>query len=110
MALVWSRAYNKGMNKTQFQLFLGRNIPGSGKVSKALIHEFIAQEVTPRFDGVTMTEGVGFWKGEQDSVTILTFIPDEATKGAENADAFKVAFRQETVLMTEMALPVCQFV
>ena len=110
MALVWSRAYNKSMNKTQFQLYLGRNIPGSGKVSKALIQEFIAQEVTPRFDGFTMTEGVGFWKGEQESVTILTFITDEADKVAEIADAFKVAFRQETVLMTEMALPVCQFV
>ena len=110
MALVWSRAYNKSMNKTQFQLYLGRNIPGSGKVSKALIQEFIAQEVTPRFDGFTMTEGVGFWKGEQESVTILTFITDEATKVAEIADAFKSAFRQDSVLMTETQLPVCQFI
>jgi len=97
-------------NPMQFQLFLGRNSPSAGTVTKGMMSDFIRQEVSPRFDGFTMTEGVGFWKGEQESVTILTFITDEAHKVAEIADAFKVAFRQESVLMTETALPVCQFV
>ena len=30
--------------------------------------------------------------------------------GNKIAEAFKTAFRQESVLMTEVALPVCQFV
>lgn len=97
-------------NPMQFQLFLGRNIPNAGAITKGMMSDFIRQEVSPRFDGFTMIEGVGFWRGEQESVTILTFITDEAHKVAEVADAFKVAFRQESVLMTEMALPVCQFV
>mgnify|MGYP001255764974 CR=1 FL=1 len=94
----------------QFQLFLGRNIRNAGKISKAMMSEFIHQEVATRFDAFTITEGIGFWKGEQENVTILTFITEEAHKVSEIADAFKVAFRQETVLMTEMPLPVCQFV
>jgi hypothetical protein len=94
----------------QFQLFLGRNIPDSGTVTKAMMTRFIREEVCPRFDGFTVTEGVGFWKGEQEQVTILTFITDDADSVAEIAEAFKVAFRQESVLMTEVALPVCQFV
>jgi hypothetical protein len=94
----------------QFQLFLGRNIPDAGKVSKAMMQTFIREEVCPRFDGFTVTEGVGFWKGEQESVTILTFITDEVDNVREIADAFKTAFRQESVLMTELALPVVQFV
>ena len=94
----------------QFQLFLGRNIPDSGTVTKAMMQTFIREQVCPRFDGFTVTEGVGFWKGEQEQVTILTFITDDAAAVAEIAEAFKVAFRQESVLMTEVALPVCQFV
>jgi len=94
----------------QFQLFLGRNIPDSGTVTKAMMTRFIREEVCPRFDGFTVTEGVGFWKGDQEQVTILTFITDDADSVAEIAEAFKVAFRQESVLMTEVALPVCQFV
>ena len=94
----------------QFQLFLGRNIPDAGKVSKAMMQTFIREEVCPRFDGFTVTEGVGFWKGEQESVTILTFITDDANSVSEIAEAFKTAFRQESVLMTETALPVVQFV
>jgi len=94
----------------QFQLFLGRNIPDAGKVSKAMMQTFIREEVCPRFDGFTVTEGIGFWKGEQENVTILTFITDDAASVAAIAEAFKAAFRQESVLMTEVALPVCQFV
>ena len=94
----------------QFQLFLGRNIPDSGTVTKAMMQTFIREQVCPRFDGFTVTEGVGFWKGDQEQVTILTFITDDADSVAEIAEAFKVAFRQESVLMTEVALPVCQFV
>ena len=102
--------YNEYMKQTQFQLFLGRNIPDAGKVTNEMLDAFIATEVTSRFDGFTVTEGIGFWKGQQEKVTILTFITDEATKVAEIADAFKSAFRQDSVLMTEMQMPVCQFV
>ena len=94
----------------QFQLFLGRNIPDAGQVTPGMMQTFIREQVCPRFDGFTVTEGVGFWKGEQEQVTILTFITDDADSVAEIAEAFKVAFRQESVLMTEVALPVCQFV
>jgi len=94
----------------QFQLFLGRNIPDAGTISKAMLQRFIREQVCPRFDGFTMTEGVGFWKGEQEQVTILTFITDDADSVTAIAEAFKSAFRQESVLMTEVALPVCQFV
>jgi hypothetical protein len=94
----------------QFQLFLGRNIPDAGTISKAMMQTFIREEVCPRFDGFTVTEGVGFWKGEQENVTILTFITDEVDNVTAIAEAFKTAFRQESVLMTEVALPVVQFV
>ena len=94
----------------QFQLFLGRNIPDSGTVTKAMMTRFIREQVCPRFDGFTVTEGVGFWKGEQEQVTILTFITDDSDSVAAIAEAFKTAFRQESVLMTQQALPVCQFV
>ena len=57
------------MTQTQFQLFLGRNIPDAGKVTA-----------------------------------------DGSTKVQEIADSFKESFRQDSVLMTETQLPVCQFI
>ena len=94
----------------QFQLFLGRNIPDSGTVTKAMMQTFIREQVCPRFDGFTVTEGVGFWKGSQEQVTILTFITEDRNAVEEIAEAFKIGFKQESVLMTEVALPVVQFV
>jgi hypothetical protein len=94
----------------QFQLFLGRNIPDAGTISWAMICDFIRDEVSTRFDGFTMIQGTGFWKGEQEDVVILTFITEDRDSVQAIADAFKTAFRQESVLMTETALPTCQFV
>ena len=104
--------YNEYMKQTtQFQLFLGRNIPDAGKVTNEMMNDFINDEVSTRFDGFTVTDGKGFWKGEQEKVTIITFITaDGQTKVQEIADSFKESFRQDSVLMTEQPLPVCQFV
>ena len=99
------------MTQTQFQLFLGRNIPDAGQVTPEMMNDFINDEVSPRFDGFTITEGTGFWKGQQEKVTIITFITaDGKTKVHQIADAFKTSFRQDSVLMTEQQLPVCQLV
>ena len=105
--------YNEYMNKTttQFQLFLGRNIPDAGKVTQEMMNDFIADEVATRFDGFIVTEGTGFWKGKQEKVAIITFITaDGSTKVQEIADSFKESFRQDSVLMTETQLPVCQLI
>jgi hypothetical protein len=94
----------------QFQLFLGRQIPNAGTVTKAMMKQFIRDEVCSRFDGFTITEGIGFWKGEEEKVTILTIITEDAWKVSEIAQAFKVGFNQESVLVTEQPLPTLQFV
>ena len=97
--------YNEYMTQTQFQLFLGRNI------TDEMMSDFIKNEVSTRFDGFTVTDGTGFWKGEQEKVAIITFVTaDGSTKVQEIADSFKESFRQDSVLMTETQLPVCQFI
>ena len=99
------------MTQTQFQLFLGRNIPDAGKITDEMMSDFIKSEVSTRFDGFTVTDGTGFWKGEQEKVAIITFVTaDGSTKVQEIADSFKESFRQDSVLMTETQLPVCQFI
>ena len=103
--------YNEYMKQTQFQLFLGRNIPDAGKITDEMMSDFIKSEVSTRFDGFTVTDGTGFWKGEQEKVAIITFVTaDGSTKVQEIADSFKESFRQDSVLMTETQLPVCQFI
>ena len=41
------------MTQTQFQLFLGRNIPDAGKITDEMMSDFIKSEVSTRFDGFT---------------------------------------------------------
>jgi hypothetical protein len=94
----------------QFQLFLGRNIPDAGKVTNEMMANFIQNEVATRFEGFTMIEGVGFWKGEAEQVTILTILTDDHENVSEIAAAFKTQFRQESVLIAETPVPVLQFV
>ena len=104
--------YDEYMKQTtQFQLFLGRNIPDAGSITTEMMNDFINDEVSTRFDGFTVTDGTGFWKGEREKVAIITFVTaDGSTKVQEIADSFKESFRQDSVLMTEQPLPVCQFI
>lgn len=94
----------------QFQIFLGRNIPDAGKVTNEMMAHFILNEVSPRFEGFTMIEGVGFWKGEAEQVTILTIITDDSESVSEVAEEFKIQFRQNSVLISETPVPTLQFV
>jgi len=111
LALYVLMYYDEYMKQTQFQLFLGRNIPDAGKITDEMMSDFIKSEVSTRFDGFTVTDGTGFWKGEQEKVAIITFVTaDGSTKVQEIADSFKESFRQDSVLMTETQLPVCQFI
>ena len=50
---------NEYMKQTQFQLFLGRNIPDAGKITDEMMSDFIKSEVSTRFDGFTVTDGTG---------------------------------------------------
>jgi hypothetical protein len=94
-----------------FQLFLGRNIPNSDVVvSEDDIKDFLFDVVQPRFDGFTVQEALGFWKGTAEDTVILTISCKgcDQPKVAEVAQLYKQQFRQESVGV--LTLPAIDFV
>lgn len=94
------------------ELILGRTIGTGGMVGDAAWRRFLADEVTPRFpDGFTELDASGQWRKpgaaaalRERSKVLVIALPDEpdepAARGrvAEIAQAYKRAFRQDSVL------------
>jgi len=84
------------------QLFFGGNIPDAGSISNAMFSSFVDDVIVPRFDGFTITKGKGYWKGESETVYILTIIltevaDEDLNKIEEIGKIYKKQFRQEAV-------------
>jgi hypothetical protein len=94
-----------------FQLFLGRNIPDTtATVTDDQISDFLRFVVQPRFDGFTVQEAIGFWKGQPEDTVILTICCEDygQPKVAEIAQLYKAQFKQDSVAIQQ--LPAMQFV
>lgn len=95
----------------EVRLYLGRNVGGQPAVSETAFTAFLDAEVTPRFpDGLTVLDAQGRWRTaaggvetEASKVLVLVLPADKAGTDAGLAavrDAYRRAFRQESVLMT----------
>lgn len=94
-----------------FQLFLGRNIPDQWEtVTESQISDFLRFVVQPRFDGFTVQEALGFWKGQPEQTVVLTICCEsfDQPKVAEIAQLYKAQFKQDSVAIQQ--LPAMQFV
>ena len=90
-------------------MYLGRNIDNSqiplsdGFVYDFALSRFLKVVVTPEFPGFTVQHADGYWRGELESVVILTVLHDGAEsaldKLASIAHAYRIQFHQEAVLV-----------
>ena len=87
---------------------MGRNIPDGGRVSDYMMNEFIKQEIMPHFEYGTFIDGEGFWKGEHEQTKIFYIEVEDQESIATAvlmkhiADRYRKAFRQESVLVSEV--------
>lgn len=96
---------------TAAEMFFGRNSPAGGTVSDEDWQRFLDREVTPRFlEGFTVTDAYGQWRGAEGAIArekskrlllILSGAPDEGARIAAIREAYKAAFRQDSVLLVE---------
>ena len=94
-----------------FQLYLGRNIPDQTvTVTDQQLKDFLRFVVQPRFEGFTVQEALGFWKGQPEDTVILTICCEsfDQPKVAEIAQLYKAQFKQDSVAI--QLLPAMQFV
>lgn len=55
-------------------LYFGMNIPGTNgdKVTGARWLGFVNETIVPRFEGFTVAEATGYWKGEREESRVVT--------------------------------------
>lgn len=90
---------------TVSRIYLGRNIGTEGlKVSNSQLAQFLKQIVVPSFDGFTVIEGLGFWKGVQEPVMIVEIVHDGGKDSTALvlfiAETYAARFSQDCVMTT----------
>ncbi len=88
---------------------MGRNIPNAGRVSDTMINDFIKTEIIPHFEYGTFIDGEGIWKGEfEDTKIFYIEVEDQEVIATAVllkyiADRYRKAFRQDSVLVSEVS-------
>lgn len=82
--------------KKSIQLYVGEN-----NETKELETEKITATCTLFFDGFTIQQGVGFWRGQQEKTAIVS-VYDEESKILECIEILKKALKQEAIAMQEL--------
>ena len=88
---------------------MGRNIPNAGRVSDTMINDFIKTEIIPHFEYGTFIDGEGIWKGEFEDTKIFYIEGEDqeviatAVLLKHIADRYRKAFRQDSVLVSEVS-------
>jgi hypothetical protein len=99
------------------ELFFGTAKPDGTAVTEEEWGRFLDEEVTPRFpDGLTVLSGIGQFRGsngeiiQETSIVLILLYPVETRKSSskkieEIREAYKQAFRQESVLRVDDRRP-----
>tara|TARA_B100000676_G_C17435888_1_gene511684 strand:- start:95 stop:400 length:306 start_codon:yes stop_codon:yes gene_type:complete len=93
----------------RLELIMGRNIPNAGRVSDSMINDFIKTEIIPHFEYGTFIDGEGIWKGEfEDTKIFYIEVEDQEVIATAVllkyiADRYRKAFRQDSVLVSEVS-------
>jgi hypothetical protein len=99
-----------GPGMVQTTLYLGRAIPGGGRVDDAALARFVAEEVVPRFpDGFTLLDATGHWRdtatgdGVREPTLLLVVLhpPGQRATVEAIAVAYAERFGQQAVLRVE---------
>jgi hypothetical protein len=88
----------------------GRNIPGGGKVSMDEVFEFCQGYVSVYYEGFTLTNHIGFYKGEEELSFSVQVVTDDLTSARRLASLYCTLYKQESVLVTVQNLEECNFV
>ncbi|MDR5726244.1 MAG: DUF3574 domain-containing protein [Terriglobia bacterium] len=82
-------------------VYFGANTPNGGQVTDKDFARFLRDSVTPRYSGFTVSTTQGYWKGEAETVRVLTVLAEDDNSFRTNvriiAEHYKSDFGQEAV-------------
>ncbi len=86
-----------------YQLFCGRDIPTGGVVTDEMFNSFIKDELDTLFDGYTISNVLGMWKGVPEITNCISICTDRQDDVLKVAAAYKQLFAQDSVAIQTLA-------
>jgi len=86
-----------------YQLFCGRDIPSGGYVTRGAFRAFTQEHVDPLFDGYTVSDVQGVWKGTHEETKCISICTDREDDVLKVAAAYKRLFKQDSVAIQLLA-------
>jgi len=86
-----------------YQLFCGRDIPNGGVVTDEMFNSFIKDELDTVFDGYTISNVRGMWKGQPEITNCISSCTDRYNDVLAIANAYKQLFEQDSVAIQALA-------
>ena len=90
-------------NLQTYQLFCGRDIPTGGVVTDDMFNSFIKDELDTLFDGYTVSDVQGVWKGTPEETKCISICTDREADVLKVAQAYKQLFKQDSVAIQMLA-------
>jgi len=91
-----------------YQMFMGRDIPTGGYVSNQEWDAFCKSCLDTRFDGYTISDVQGRWKGKNEDTKCVTISTEYKDLIDQVATLFRDTFKQDSVAI--QTLPPMEFV
>lgn len=91
---------------TTYTITFGLFRPEGAPISEDEWNLFLTQEVCPLLDSFSVSDCLGFWKGNPEPCRMLTFISHEFEDGIAIhaiASHYKARFQQESVMINSFA-------
>ena len=84
------------MKMYQVQMFFGRNIPDGGYVDDQSWQQYqvLLDEI---LDGMTILDGIGYWKGEQEKMKVISTSVEDEQVVDDLVAVYKQMFNQDSV-------------
>ena len=85
-----------------YQIFLGLNRPDNETVTIEQFNAYTQEVLDTLFDGYTITDAVGNWKGEREATKVVSVCTEYKNLVEKAANLYKEFFEQDAVAISTL--------
>ena len=85
-----------------YQIFLGLNRPDNETVTTEQFNAYTSEVLDTMFDGYTISDAVGNWKGEREATKIVSICTEYKDLVQKAANLYKEFFEQDAVAINTL--------
>ena len=85
-----------------YQLFLGLNRPDNETITPEQFNAYTSEVLDTLFDGYTISDAVGNWKGEREQTKIVSVCTEYKDLVNKAANLYKTFFEQDAVAISTL--------